>query len=258
MIDTQRIRENILDASKASGHGHIPTSFSIVEMLVAAYGSMKHDPENPDMEDRDIFILSKGHAALGYYCVLAELGYFSKEELKTFGQAGSRLGCHPDRMKQPWVELSCGSLGHGIAVSIGMALAFKIRKNGRRVFVLIGDGESNEGSVWESVMIAADQKLDNLVILYDNNQSQTRCLQIHNPSEKFRAFGCEVAEVNGHSVDDISDAIAKKSEVEKPKVVVCNTVKGFGCDTLVNEVFAWHRRSPSEDELKQLRGELHA
>ncbi len=254
---SRTVREHIIDCSAASGHGHIPTSFSVVEMILAAYSKMKHFPGNPRDPERDIFVLSKGHAALGYYCCLAELGYFSWKEVETFGQAGTRFGCHPDRLKCDPVEVSSGSLGHGIAVGVGMALGIKIRKRSNKVFVLVGDGESNEGSVWESIMVACDRRLANLIILYDHNRSQTRCLQIENPAERFAAFGCQTLEVDGHSIDEISGAI-DAVPTGTPKVIVCKTVKGQGCPTLVNRVYEWHRRSPKGDEVALLKKELYA
>lgn len=254
-ISTWAVRRHILECSATSGHGHIPTSFSVVEMVLATYARMRHFPAQPRSPERDIFILSKGHAALGYYCCLAELGYFPWEEVKTFGKAGTRFGCHPDRLKCEGVEVSSGSLGHGLAVGVGMALAFKIQKSQRKVFALVGDGEANEGSVWESVMIAVDRKLNNYTILYDHNRSQTRCLQIENPSERFQSFGCDVVEVDGHDMDQITEALQKEPGA-RPKVVVCRTVKGFGCATLSSHVFEWHRRSPKPEEMKTLLAEL--
>lgn len=251
------VRRHILECSAASGHGHIPTSFSVVEMILATYAQMRHFPDRPRSPERDIFILSKGHAALGYYCCLAELGYFPWEQVKTFGQAGTRFGCHPDRLKCEGVEVSSGSLGHGIAVGVGMALAFRIQKNQRRVFALVGDGEANEGSVWESIMIAADRQLSNFTVLYDHNRSQTRCLQIENPAERFTSFGSHVVEVDGHDLSQIAAALKTESG-PRPKVIVCRTVKGFGSATLASHVFEWHRRSPKAAELDLLIGELNA
>lgn len=225
-------------------------------MLLAVYTTMRHDPANPYWDERDIFVLSKGHGALGHYAVLAEMGYFDPERLKAFGAAGSGFGCHADRFKVPGIEVSCGSLGHGIGVAAGIALAFKMRQASRRVFTLIGDGEANEGSVWEALMVASDRKLDCLTVLYDNNRSQTRCLQIPNPAERFQSFGCDTAEVDGHDIEAIRQALQLFSK--SPKVVVCNTIKGKGCATLQNDVFAWHRRSPSQDEYDRLLSELHA
>ena len=182
----RKIRSEILTISHKSGHGHIPTSFSIVEMLCAVYQTMRHDPKRPDMPDRDLFVLSKGHASLGFYCVLAGHGYFDFEDVYAFGAFDSKFGCHPDRTKVPGAEASTGSLGHGIGLAVGMALAAKIAGTPRRVYTLIGDGESNEGTVWEAIMVATNLKLDNLTVLYDHNHSQGRCLPIPNPAERFR------------------------------------------------------------------------
>ncbi|MFM2082378.1 MAG: hypothetical protein RL380_1069 [Verrucomicrobiota bacterium] len=252
----RQIRKNILHASNASGHGHIPTSFSITEMLCAVYETMKHDPKNPKWEERDIFVLSKGHAALGFYAVLSHFGYLPVEELKTFGAFESRLGCHGDRLKVPGVEVSTGSLGHGIPVAAGMALAFKIANSPRKVYTLIGDGESNEGTVWESIMVAVNQKLDNFTVLYDANKSQVRSLPIPNPGDRFRAFNCDTIEVNGHDLAAIKAALAQPHTAGKPKVVVCHTVKGYGCTTLSNNIFEWHRRSPKPEDLELFSKEL--
>ena len=254
----REIRRNILNASRASGHGHIPTSFSIIEMLCAVYDTMEHDPKNPKWEERDIFILSKGHAALGFYAVLAQYGYLPVDELKTFGAFQSRLGCHADRLKVPGVEVSTGSLGHGVAVAVGMALAFKIANSPRKVFALIGDGESNEGTVWESMMVAVNQKLDNLTFLYDANKSQSRSLPIPNPGDRFRAFNCDTIEVDGHDLSALKTALAKPFVPNAPKVVVAHTTKGYGCTTLSNNIFEWHRRSPKSEEMEIFLKELEA
>lgn len=250
----KKIRTNVLAASVASGHGHIPTSFSVIEMICAAYDTMKHNPQKPDWADRDIFILSKGHAALGFYAVLAQYGYFPVEELKTFGAFQSRLGCHPDRLKVPGAELSTGSLGHGIGVAVGMALAFKIQNSPRRVFTLIGDGEANEGSVWESIMIASNLQLKNLTVMLDFNHSQARSLQIPNPVDRFKSFGCATLEVDGHDLDALKAAFVAPTGTVK--AVVANTVKGFGCSTLAQNVFEWHRKSPKAEEFQSLIKEL--
>jgi transketolase len=249
-------REWAIRSSLASGHGHLPSSFSIVELALAAYGVMRHDPKNPGWSERDLFVLSKGHAALGYYCVLAQLGYFAPAEVQRFGAHRSTFGCHPDRLKVPGVEASCGSLGHGIGIAVGMAMAQRIRRSDRRVFVLIGDGEANEGSVWEAVMVAADQKLANLTILYDHNRSQTRCLQIPNPAERFAAFGCASTEVDGHDTEAITTAM--RAPADTVKVIVGRTVKGYGCASLEQNFFEWHRKSPTADTCDALIAELDA
>ena len=155
----------------------------------------------------------------------------------------------------PGVELSTGSLGHGIGVAVGMALGLKLSGSGRKVYVIIGDGESNEGTIWESLMVADDRRLDNLAVLLDNNRSQSRCLAIDKPEDKFSAFGLDTVSLDGHDVAAIKKALG--SPGDKPRAIIANTIKGAGCKTLVNDVFAWHRRSPNTQELDMLLGELH-
>ena len=239
------VRKDILKISGASEHGHIPACFSIVEILYAIYDTINRD---------DIFILSKGHAALAHYCVLARFGYFGIDEVYSFGAFMSNFGCHADRLKVPGIEASTGALGHGIGIAVGMALGLRIKKSSRRVFVLIGDGESNEGSVWEAIMVAANLSLSNLTIIYDDNRSHSRGLQIPNPFERFKAFGCETVKVNGHDVEALSTEMEKGNTTIK--VIVADTKKGFGCKTLVDNQYAWHRRSPNDDELAVLMKEL--
>jgi transketolase len=253
---SMQIRKNILNVSSHSGHGHIPTCFSVIEMLRAVYESMRHNPQQPGWPERDIFVLSKGHAALGLYCTLAYYGYFHVSTVFDFGKFESNFGCHADRFKVPGVELSTGSLGHGVGVAAGLALGFKLSKSLRKVFVLVGDGESNEGSVWEAIMVAAQHGLDNLTILFDNNRSQSRCLPVTGPVEKFEAFGFESLDVDGHDLSALKRALCMPRKGQ-PRAVVANTVKGKGCVTLEREVFAWHRRSPTKVELDSLLGELH-
>lgn len=252
----KNIRRDILLCSHASGHGHIPTSFSVVELIASIYDYMNHDPHKPEWDERDLFILSKGHAALGFYCVLANFGYFAVEEVKKFGAYQSKFGCHPDRLKVPGVEASTGSLGHGIGLAVGMALALKIQKSSRHVYTLIGDGEANEGTVWEAIMVAVDQKLDNLTVVFDYNHSQTRSLQLDQPAFKFESFGCKVIEINGHNIDEIKQALEQESN--QVKVIVADTQKGYGCKTLRDNMFEWHRKSPNAEQLNLLMQELDA
>jgi transketolase len=217
---------------------------------------MRHDPTNPTWDQRDIFILSKGHAALGFYNVLAQYGYFAPSEVHAFGAFQSKFGCHPDRFKVPGVEMSTGSLGHGIAVAVGIALAFRLQRSQRRVYTLIGDGEANEGTIWESVMVASHLKLQNLTILYDNNQSQIRSLPIPNPAERLAAFGCDVVQADGHDLEQLKHAL--RGEAKTVKAVVANTIKGYPCPLLSENVFEWHRKSPDPAQLERLLGELDA
>lgn len=254
--ECRKIREDILRIAYKSGHGHIPTCFSIVEILYSLYNYMKHDPKNPNMKDRDMFVLSKGHAALAHYAILAYHGYFMIDDVNRFGLCGSKFGCHADRYKVPGVEFSTGSLGHGVNVALGMALAEKIKRTDSQIYTLIGDGESNEGTVWESMMVADNICLPNYTVLYDNNRSHSRGLQINNPTEKFMAFGANVIEVDGHNIDEITNALCTKSEGYK--VIVCNTVKGYGSKLLSDSHYEWHRRTPNDDEYQKIEGELYA
>jgi len=251
----KEIREDVLRVSRESGHGHIPTCYSVVEIIYAVYDTIKHDSANPFWEERDIFVLSKGHASLAYYCVLARFGYFDINDVSTFGAFESDFGGHADRIKVPGVEVSAGSLGHGIGIAVGMALGLKIKGSHRQVYTLIGDGESNEGSVWEAIMVAVNLKLDNLTIIYDNNMSHSRGLQIHNPAERFKAFGCDVVIVEGHDVDTIKREIAHNTDIVR--VIVADTKKGFGCKTLIENQYEWHRKSPNDSEYETLLAELN-
>lgn len=184
------------------------------------------------------------------------MGYFPETDLPRFGAYESPLGCHPDRLKVPGVEASTGSLGHGISLAVGMALGIRIAKQNRRVFTLIGDGESNEGSVWEAIMVAVHLRLSNLTVIYDHNKSQGRCLPIPNPGDRFRAFGCDVIEVAGHDIEALKRVMAETSDL--PRLIVADTQKGYGCETLVKNMYEWHRRSPNKEELPKLLEELDA
>jgi transketolase len=254
--DCRDIRKNILTIACESGHGHIPSCFSIVEILYTLYSCIRHDPHCPSWPGRDIFVLSKGHAALAHYCVLAHFGYFSLERVRSLGSFKSDFGCHADRLKVPGIEASTGSLGHGIGIAVGMALARRIKRHSSRVYVLIGDGEANEGSVWEAILVAAHQRLGNLTIIYDDNRSHSRGLQIDNATEKLKAFGCEVTEVNGHDVDALKTEILKTADI--PRAIVARTTKGYGCQMFVDNQYEWHRRSPSEAQFVELTRELDA
>lgn len=253
--ECKKIRKSVLAISRESGHGHIPTCFSVVEILYALYSTIRNNPRNPSWDQRDIIILSKGHAALAHYVVLAQFGYFDMGQVYSFGSFMSDFGCHADRLKVPGIEASTGSLGHGTGLAVGMALAFKIKKNSRKVFTLIGDGESNEGSVWEAIMAAVNLKLNNLTVIYDNNMSHSRGLQIHNPSERFKAFGCEVSQVDGHNIEILKTELAKQQD--RVKVIVADTKKGHGCQTLIDNQYQWHRKSPNDSEYDVLIKELN-
>ncbi len=252
----KKLRQTILAISHKSGRGHIPTSFSVVEILLAVYETIRHKPFDPLWDGRDIFILSKGHAALAHYTVLAEHGYFPAEDIFSLGGLNSRFGCHADRLKVPGVEASTGSLGHGIGLAVGMALGAKIRMSEQKVYVLVGDGESNEGSIWEAVMVAISRSLNNLTIIYDDNRSHYRGLQITDPASHFRGFGCQIFEADGHDTFVLKDALQKTTDTVK--VILAHTEKGHGCRTLVENPYEWHGKIPNDTEYAMLMEELDA
>lgn len=244
------LRRRILQTASDAGEGHIPSALSVLDILWVLYDQiLKIDPLDPTSDDRDRFVLSKGHASLGLYAVLAEKNFIPASELKTFGKYKSRLGGHPDTTKIPGVEASTGSLGHGFPMAVGMALALKIRKSAARVFVLIGDGEANEGTVWESCLLAAHHKLSNLVCIVDYNHSTDRALQMGNFVEKFQSFGWAGEIVSGHDQNQLAESFLHVGDV--PRVVVAETIKGFGVSSLENNP-EWHHRVPKASELPAL------
>ena len=259
MIQPIEIRKSILQSCSASGEGHIPSCFSVVEILAELYGNtMKYRNDDPQWEDRDYFILSKGHASLALYVVLAEVGFISEAELLDFAKYESRLGGHPDRNKVPGVEASTGSLGHGFPFAAGIALGLKIKHKSNLVFVLIGDGEANEGTIWETAMVAAHRRLDNLVGILDDNQSTGRCLPLTDVAKKWDAFGWKVHEVDGHNNVEIRTAFQSiaRDKPASPVMIVAHTIKGKGSHLLENNSFAWHHKSPSPAELDIIMREL--
>jgi len=259
MIQPIEIRKSILQACSASGEGHIPSCFSVVEILAELYGNtLKYRNDDPQWEDRDYFILSKGHASLALYVVLAEVGFISEAELLDFAKYESRLGGHPDRNKVPGVEASTGSLGHGFPFAAGIALGLKIKHKSNLVFVLIGDGEANEGTIWETAMVAAHRRLDNLVGIFDDNQSTGRCLPLTDVAKKWDAFGWKVHEVDGHNNVEIRAAFQSivRDKPTGPVMIVAHTIKGKGSALLENNSFTWHHKSPSVAELDIIMREL--
>lgn len=250
----KKLKQIIVKVSAKSGEGHLPSAFSVLDILWVLYDKvLKFDPKEPPDKKRDIFILSKGHASLGLYAVLAEKGFFPLSELENFGKFNSILGGHPDRNKVPGVEASTGSLGHGFPISTGVALGLKIKKMDNKVFVLIGDGECNEGTVWESALLASHHNLSNLCCLVDYNHSTDRALGMGDIAEKFKSFGWDSCVVNGHNHEEIYNALIKNSA--KPRVIIANTIKGYGSKTMENNP-AWHHKHPSSEELSILLEEL--
>ena len=250
------IKKEIFKTICKGGGGHIPASLCIVEILtVLYYRILKINPKNPKDPDRDRFILSKGHACVSLYAVLAEKGFFDKKHLSTFGKKGTILGGHPDMHKVPGIEASTGALGHGFPYGVGMALAAKLDKKDYRVFILIGDGECQEGSVWEAAMFAAQHKLDNLVAIVDYNKYQAldkleNIVSLEPFIDKWRSFGWETREVDGHNLLQLEDAFQSAPfSTNKPSLVIAHTIKGKGVSYMEN-VPIWHYRLPNNNELK--------
>lgn len=256
------IRKDIVSMLTESCSGHPGGSLSAADILTTLYfGEMNVDPENPKDENRDRFVLSKGHAAPVLYSVLARKGYFPVEELNTLRKINTRLQGHPSMKCLPGIDMSTGSLGQGISSAVGMALAGKVDKKDYRVYTLLGDGELEEGQVWEAAMSAAHYKLDNLTAFVDFNglQIDGDITKVMNPSpidKKFEAFGWNVLVIDGHKIDEILDAIEKAKNFKgKPTVVVCNTVKGKGVSFMENQA-SWHGTAPSKEQCEQALAEI--
>ncbi|MDP9068793.1 MAG: transketolase [Actinomycetota bacterium] len=257
----RRIRRHIVEATTAAGSGHPSSSLSLVELVTVLYfgGYLRYDPSRPDDPDRDRFILSKGHAAPGLYAVLAEAGYFPLEQLKDLRKLGSPLEGHPNMCRLPGVEASTGSLGQGLSIGIGHALALRLDGRDARVYVLVGDGESEEGQIWEAAMYAGNHGLDNLTVIVDRNgYQQTDAVDRIQPldplDDKFRAFGFETRVIDGHSLDEVDDAFAwARSAKGKPQAIVANTIKGKGVALLEAKQGGWHGKPiPPDEETKAL------
>jgi len=258
----KRLRRHIVTMIGKAGSGHPGGSLSAVEIVVTLYWRMmRHKPSDPGWEDRDRFILSKGHAAPLLYSVLAECGYFPVSELGTLRKLDSRLQGHADRTATPGVEMSSGSLGQGLSFAVGVALAGRLNSQDYRVYALLGDGECNEGQIWEAAMAAPHFKTDNLTAIVDNNG-----LQICGPScdvmdleplnEKWAAFGWHVADVDGHDINQLLDALKKAEEIKgQPSVIIAHTVKGKGVSFMENNV-DFHGKSPSAEQLEIALKEL--
>ena len=255
-----KIRKNAVNMTSAGGSSHIGSILSIADILAVLYGSvMNYKADEPKWRDRDRFILSKGHAGAGVYAALAESGFLSVDKLKTHYKDGSDLSGHVSHKGIPGVEFSTGSLGHGLPVATGMALAAKINEDGHMVYVLMSDGECDEGSNWEAALFAAHHKLDNLVIIIDLNKLQS----IHSTEDtlglepfvdKWQAFGWNVIDVDGHDLVQLIKACDPKVE-DKPLCIVANTIKGKGVSFMENQVL-WHYRSPQGEEFEAAMKEL--
>ena len=259
---SKKVRRNIIEQVYGANSGHPGSSLSCVEILTVLYfNQMEINPENPKMEKRDKLVLSKGHASPALYSVLAQRGYFDVEELKEFRKLGSRLQGHPDLKKLPGVDMSAGSLGQGLSSACGMAIANKLNKNDNRVYCILGDGETEEGQIWEAAMTAAHYKLDNLCVIVDNNNLQIdgKIEDVINPypiDKKFESFGFEVLKCNGHDEQDLINTFEKAKTIKKkPVVIIARTVKGKGISYMEDKA-EWHGKAPNEEQYKQAINEL--
>ena len=258
------VRMGIIEGTFNAKSGHPGGSLSIAEILTYLYfKEMNIDPQKPDMPERDRFVLSKGHAAPALYSVMAQKGYFPVEELKTLRKVDSRLQGHPSMKCLPGIDISSGSLGQGISAACGMALGAKLKGADFRVYSILGDGEIEEGQVWEAAMYASAKKLDNLVTFVDNNNLQIdgTVEEVNSPypiPEKFAAFGWNVIEIDGHSFEDIENALNAARDCKgKPTAIIAKTVKGKGVSFMENQV-NWHGSAPNAEQYETAMNELKA
>jgi transketolase len=259
---SRHLRSAVIDILAASRRGHVGSSFSIIEIVRVLYDHILHyTPSAPRDPARDRFILSKGHGCLALYVMLAEKGFFPATDLARFCALGAPLGGHPEYGQTPGIEVSTGSLGHGLSVGIGMALSARIDHRPYRVFVLMGDGECNEGSVWEAALSAGKHRLDSLTVLVDYNKMQsygpTAEVQNLEPfADKWRSFGFAVAEVDGHDVPALRQLLQGPVRAGAPSAIICHTIKGKGIPMLERNPAWHHKTSLRDDELAALRREL--
>ena len=255
---SKQVRRDIINMTANAGSGHPGGSLSAADLMTCLFFNHMHvDPKHPDDPDRDRFVLSKGHAAPCYYAVLAEMGFISRDEFKNFRQLHSILQGHPDSKKVPGIDAATGSLGQGCSIAVGMALGAKLQHKDCRVYALLGDGECQEGQIWEAVETAAKYNLDNLVIFLDRNRLQNdgTCAEVMPNGDlvaKFTAFGCQTWEIDGHNMNEILDALeaVRADQSGKPKCIVAHTVKGKGVSFMEN-VVQWHGMAPNDEQYAQ-------
>ena len=256
------IRANIIRGTYHAASGHPGGSLSIADIMTVLYfEEMNIDPKNPNMENRDRFVLSKGHTAPALYATLAERGFFPEEEITYLRKLGHILQGHPDMKKIPGVDMSSGSLGQGLSIANGMALYAKTNNHSYRVYTIIGDGEIQEGQIWEAAMTAAHYKLDNLVAIVDNNNLQidgtiSEVMSPYPIDEKFKAFGFHVINIDGHNFEEIKNAFSEAKTIKgKPTAIIAKTVKGKGVSFMEN-LAKWHGSAPNREQAEQAIQEL--
>lgn len=257
-----RLRLDIIDMLSKAGSGHPGGSLSVIDVLTALFfARMRHDPKRPDWPDRDRLILSKGHAVPALYAVMAEASYFPHEELSTLRKLGSRLQGHPVTSALPGIEACTGSLGQGLSIAQGLALASKLDGDRFHVYCVIGDGESQEGQVWEAAMSAPKFKLDTLTVILDYNHGQIdgpvdQVMSLEPLADKWRAFNWNVLEVDGHDIAKILQTVdAARANKGKPTFIIAHTIKGKGVSFMENQI-AWHGATPNKDQTEKALGEL--
>ena len=249
------IRIDILKMLEKRGYGHLGGSLSIADLMAVLYGKqLRYDAKNPDWDERDMIVLSKGHAGPGWYCALANCGFFDKEWLYTLNEGGTRLPSHPDRTKTPGVDMTTGSLGQGTSTACGMAQGLKLKGSEQYVYLIVGDGELNEGQCWEAIQFAAHNRLKNFTLFIDDNKKQLdgTTEEICNPFDfikKMESFGFETIKVNGASVEEIDKAVSKDTD-GRPKCIVLDTIKGQGVEYFENLKANHHIRFT--DEMKEI------
>jgi transketolase len=256
------LRKMIIDSFKDAGKGHVGGSMSAIDIIRVLYDDiMRYRPKEPMWEGRDRFILSKGHSCFALYAILADKGFFPKEVLSTFSRQGSILGGHPERGKVPGIEASTGALGHGCSIGIGMALAAKMKKRDTKIFVMVGDGECNEGSVWEAALCASKHKLSNLKIIVDYNKVQSSgptydVLDLEPIADKWKSFGFNTLEINGHNLSEIRQSFQNHTEsANQPTAVICHTIKGKGISFAENTA-KWHYKRIKPGEIDKINAAL--
>ena len=261
-IYANEIRKGIIEATYSAQSGHPGGSLSIAEILTVLYfNQMNIDPKSPKAKGRDRVVLSKGHTSPALYSALAVKGFFDKEDLKTFRHLNSYLQGHPDMVKVPGVDATTGSLGQGLSIANGMALASKLDSEGVRVYCICGDGEIQEGQIWEAAMTTAHYKLDNVCVIVDNNNLQIdgkvdEVMSVYPIDEKFKSFGFETINVDGHNITELIIAFEKAKKTKgKPTAIIANTIKGKGISYMEN-IAGWHGKAPNEEQYKLAIEEL--
>ncbi len=259
-----KLRNDIVDVTFWAGGAHIGGAMSMVDIITILYNKyMKYDPQNPDLEDRDRFVLSKGHAGVGFAPLLAEKGFFDKETLKTFNQFNSPFGMHLDSLKVKGLDASTGSLGHGLPIALGMALAARVKNLDYKTYCLIGDGEMNEGSNWEAIMAAAHYNATNLIPIVDFNKrmidGEVKDIMSIDPlADKWKAFGFDVIEIDGHDFNQLNEALEKANAAsERPVVIIAHTIKGKGVDFMEDET-KWHYGSIDSTVVEKAKASIAA